>query len=194
MQQVALPDGLHQFPFQGGHDGRSFRQGFMDRARADPDVQPVVEEFLDARPRHPVALRQRHHQGRQPRANQPETADPDIALRATERLTAIKLTKHRRSGLCISSASTRSGAGRPCPGEPGILPARFRAIGSAAANCSGWFGSTIPEILSDPAAAWTTTSTAPRLPTVSGRLHRSVVGCGHSVAWRTKMFRMLGSL
>jgi len=57
----------------------------MDRARADPDVQPVVEEFLDARPRHPVALRQRHHQGRQPRANQPETADIDSVPRATER-------------------------------------------------------------------------------------------------------------
>ena len=85
MQQFALLDGLHQFLFQGGHDGRHFRQGFMDRARADPDAQPVVEKFLDARPRHPVALRQRHYQARQPRANQPETANLDIVLRDTER-------------------------------------------------------------------------------------------------------------
>ena len=57
----------------------------MDRARADPDAQPVVEKFLDARPRHPVAFRQRHHQARQARADQPETADPGIVPRATER-------------------------------------------------------------------------------------------------------------
>ena len=49
VQQFALPDGLDQLIPPRRHDGRRFRQDFVDRARADPDIQPWRNSWMRAR-------------------------------------------------------------------------------------------------------------------------------------------------
>lgn len=70
MQQAAGLNFGDELFFRRGDYGPHLVQGLVDRPDAELDPQPVVEKFLDARPRQPQAQTQRDDEGRQTRPHQ----------------------------------------------------------------------------------------------------------------------------